>query len=282
MDAREVVIEIENLWHTYPNGYTALKGLNLKISRGEFIAIIGANGSGKTTLIKHLNGLLKPSKGRVVVFGMDTRTTSVAKLAQHVGIVFQNPLNQFFEEDVEKEVIFALKNFKANPDSNKVSEILKDLGIEHLRYSSPFEASLGEQRRIALASVLVYEPDVIVLDEPTAGLDYGSKMNLLKILKKLLAKGKTVLVVSHDMEFLAKAPLTRVIILNNGELIFDGSPREAFYNISLLSSSKLIPPQIPALIIGIGFEKYTTPLNEEEAYELIRPLVKKVLVDGYR
>ncbi|RLE77289.1 MAG: ABC transporter ATP-binding protein [Thermoprotei archaeon] len=276
------IIKIENLWYTYSNGYTALKGINLKIYRREFIAIVGANGSGKTTLIKHLNGLLKPSKGRVIVFGMDTRTTSVARLARHVGVVFQNPLNQFFEETVEKEVAFALKNFGKKSDSNKISDILKNLGIEHLRYNSPFEASLGEQRRIALASVLIYEPDVIVLDEPTAGLDYKAKINLLKILKELLAKDKTVLVVSHDIEFLAKAPLTRIIVLNSGNLVFDGLPIEAFYNIPLMYSSKLIPPQIPALIIGLNLQKYATPLNEEEAYETFRFLIKKVLIDGHR
>ena len=277
--ANHEIIKVENLWYTYLNGYTALKGINIEINSKEFIAVVGANGSGKTTLIKHFNGLLKPTEGRVTVYGMDTRTTSVAELSRYVGVVFQNPLNQFFEETVEDEVAFALKNFKGNVDSEEVARILRELGIEHLRRKSPFEASLGEQKRITLASVLVYEPDFIVLDEPTVGLDYKSKMRLLKILTELYGRGKIILVVSHDIEFLAKAPLTRIIILNNGNLVFDGFPREAFYNLPLLYSSRLVPPQIPDLIIRLNLEKHFKPLNDEEAYEIVKSLVKEALVD---
>lgn len=269
----EEAIVAENVWYKYPNGYTALRGVSLRINQGDAVAIVGANGSGKTTLIKHFNGLLKPSRGRVLVLGTDTRSASVAKLARWVGIVFQNPLNQFFRDSVEAEVSFALENFTGKVDPEKICSVLRELGIEHLRHKSPFEISLGEQRRVALASVLVYEPEILILDEPTAGLDYNSKMKLLSILKRLHEKGRTLIVVSHDIEFLARMPLNRVVVLSDGRVVFDGSPREAFYNVPLLLSSRLVPPQIPELIIRLGLERLFNPLSEDEAYDFLRSLI---------
>jgi len=269
----EEVIVAENVWYRYPNGYTALRGVNLRINRGDAVAIVGANGSGKTTLIKHFNGLLKPSQGRVLVLDTDTRSASVAKLARWVGIVFQNPLNQFFRDSVEAEVAFALENFTGEVDPEKICSVLRELGIEHLRRKSPFEISLGEQRRVALASVLVYEPEILILDEPTAGLDYNSKMKLLSILKRLHEKGRTLIVVSHDIEFLARMLLNRVVVLSDGRVVFDGSPKEAFYNVLLLLSSRLVPPQIPELVIRLGLEHLFNPLSEDEAYDFLRSLI---------
>ena len=273
MRGGEEVIVAENVWYRYPNGYTALRGVNLRINRGDAVAIVGANGSGKTTLIKHFNGLLKPSQGRVLVLDTDTRSASVAKLARWVGIVFQNPLNQFFRDSVEAEVAFALENFTGEVDPEKICSVLRELGIEHLRRKSPFEISLGEQRRVALASVLVYEPEILILDEPTAGLDYNSKMKLLSILKRLHEKGRTLIVVSHDIEFLARMLLNRVVVLSDGRVVFDGSPKEAFYNVLLLLSSRLVPPQIPELVIRLGLEHLFNPLSEDEAYDFLRSLI---------
>jgi len=270
----ETLIEIHNLWYTYPNGIVALRGINTRIKEREFIAVVGANGSGKTTLIKHLNGLLKPTKGVVRVKGYDTRDKSVAELARYVGIVFQNPLNQFFEETVEKEVLFALKNIKREINKEFVEKTLRSLGIYHLLKKSPYEASLGEQKRIALASIIIYQPDVIALDEPTVGLDYASKLNLLKILIDLYQKSKTIIIVSHDVEFLARTPLSRIIILNDGKLIYDGNPRDAFYNIRILEEARLVPPQIPHLMIRLKLNDDMKPLNEEEAYAYLKNLKK--------
>jgi len=267
------VIVAKDVWYKYPNGHTALRGVSLRIAQGDAVAIVGANGSGKTTLIKHFNGLLKPSRGKVLVLGKDTRNASVAELARRVGIVFQNPLNQFFRDSVEAEVAFALENFMGKVDPERIRSVLGELGIEHLRRKSPFEISLGEQRRVALASVLVYEPEILVLDEPTAGLDYNSKMKLLGILKRLHEEGRTLIVASHDIEFLARMPLNRVVVLGNGRVVFDGSPKEAFYNVPLLLSSRLVPPQMPELIIRLGLERLFNPLSEDEAYDLLRSLI---------
>ena len=258
------VIIIDDLWYKYPNGEYILKGINLKIYEGEFIAIVGANGAGKTTLIKHFNGLLKPSKGRVIVLGMDTREHSTAELARYVGIVFQNPLHQFFEEIIEKEIMFTAMNMKVGDIDQRVKEVLKELRIYHLRNRSPHEVSVGEQRRVAIASVLVYEPKIIVLDEPTAGLDYRLKKELLDIIvDKMLRKGKTVIMVSHDIEFLARAPLSRIVVMEKGKIALDASPREILYKISKLYTVEYTQSQVLELaaLLGVKINAYSRYLT---------------------
>ena len=266
----EPAILVENLWYKYPNGRIALRDINLKIFRGEFVAIIGANGAGKTTLIKHFNGLLKPWRGRVLVFGRDTRSSTVAELAKNVGIVFQNPLHQFFEKTVLNEVLFTLSNFGCRDCTDRALEILRVFGLEDLANKSPYELSVGEQRRLAIASILVYEPPIIVLDEPTAGIDYSLKLELLKMLTDIARRGKTVIVVSHDIEFLALAPITRVIVMSNGSVIADSSPREVFYNTEVLENSYITPPQIVQLVKQLGLEKCSRPLNSYEFADYLK------------
>jgi len=263
-------IFIEDLWYKYPDGRIALRGVNLEIFRGEFIAIIGANGAGKTTLIKHFNGLLKPWRGRVLVFGKDTKFSTVAELARNVGIVFQNPLHQFFEKTVLREVLFTLNNFGYKNCIDRALEVLKIFGLEDYAERSPYELSIGEQRRLAIASIVAYEPPIIVLDEPTAGIDYSLKLELLKILTKIIEKKKTVIIVSHDVEFLALAPLTRIVVMANGEVIASGSPREVFYNVDILKDSHIIPPQIVELVKLLGLERSIRSLNSYEFAEYLK------------
>ena len=264
------VIFIEDLWYKYPDGRIALRGVNLEIFRGEFIAIIGANGAGKTTLIKHFNGLLKPWRGRVLVLGKDTKFNTVAELARNVGIVFQNPLHQFFEKTVLREVLFTLNNFGCKNCIDRALEVLKIFGLEDYAERSPYELSIGEQRRLAIASIVAYEPPIIVLDEPTAGIDYSLKLELLKILTKIIEKKKTVIIVSHDVEFLALAPLTRIVVMANGEVIASGSPREVFYNVDILKDSHIIPPQIVELVKLLGLERSIRSLNSYEFAEYLK------------
>ena len=269
-EKRREVIVIDNLWHVYSSGKEALKNVNLRVREGDFIAIIGANGAGKTTLIKHLNGLLKPTRGRVVVYGIDTRKASVAELSRHVGIVFQNPLHQFFAETVLEEAAFAAKIRGIDDAYEKATKILKVLGLGHLLKRSPYELSAGEQRRLAIASILVYEPPVIVLDEPTAGLDPGLKIDLLGILTKLVREGKTVIITTHDIEFLAKAPVDRVVVMNEGRVLAEGSLREIFYDTEVLKSSRITPPQIVQLIKALSVENGIVPLNVDELIHTIK------------
>lgn len=265
----EEAIVVEDLWYMYSSGREALRGINLEVRRGDFIAIVGANGAGKTTLIKHFNGLLKPSRGRVLVFSKDTRKYSVAELAKHVGIVFQNPLHQFFEESALREVMFTLKSMGFGNDEGRAMSILKSLNLHSLADKSPYELSVGEQRRLAIASVLVYEPEVIVLDEPTAGIDYSLKMELLKILLSLLEKGKTVVMTTHDVEFLVHAPVNKVVLMNDGEVVAQGNPREILYNAQLLAKARVTLPQIPELVSMAGAGSYMRPLNAEELASII-------------
>lgn len=246
-----------------------LKGVSLRIGRGLVTAIIGPNGAGKTTLIKHFNGLLKPSRGRVIVLGMDTRRYSVAELSRVVGIVFQDPLQQFFNPTVEDEVAFAAKNMGLPDIQNRINRVLKLMGIYDLKDRSPHELSAGEQRKVAIASILIYEPEIIVLDEPTAGLDYKSKLDILKIINMLKSMGKTIIIVSHDIEFLAKIPLDQVIVMDSGRIVDKGDPRDILYNRTILERVGLIQPQIPELITYIGVHDKARPLNEDELLGMI-------------
>ena len=167
------VIEVRELWYKYPNGNLALRNINLDIFKGERVVIVGENGAGKTTLIKHFIGLLKPYKGYVKVLDKDTRKCSVAELSRYVGIVFQNPMHQFFNESVWDEVAFSLKirGFSEDEIKVRVKNILDELGLSRYAQKSPFSLSGGEMRRLALATVLVYDPEVVIFDEPTVGLD---------------------------------------------------------------------------------------------------------------
>ncbi|MEM1678348.1 MAG: ABC transporter ATP-binding protein [Ignisphaera sp.] len=263
------IISARNLWYTYASGRIALKGVDIDVYRGEFIAIVGANGSGKTTLVKHFNGILKPSKGSVKVFGRDTSSYSVAELAKYIGVVFQNPLHQFFKETVLEEIMFSARNMGISNAEEKALAILRYFNLSHLADRSPYEISVGEQRRLAIASVLVYDPEAVVLDEATAGIDFSLKMELLKILTDLIKRGKTVILTTHDIEFLSYAPLDRIIVLSDGMVLAQGTPSEILYNDALLARARVAPPQIPMLVKLAGLDGCIRPLNEGELYTML-------------
>jgi len=242
------IIRVENVHYRYPSGIEALKGVSLEIYPGEFIAIMGENGSGKTTLIKHFNGVLKPSKGHVVVKGIDTRETSVAELSKIVGIVFQNPDHQLFAENVLEEIAFPLKNFGFSEDfiKRRVEWALKIMDLEKYSNKSPYMLSIGERKRLTIAAVLAYDPEVIVLDEPTAGQDYLQKEKISEIMNLLRLAGKTVVVVTHDVEFVVEH-IDRVILMSNGHIIADGKTPEILSRIELIRKTRILPPQITRL-----------------------------------
>ncbi|RLE61558.1 MAG: ABC transporter ATP-binding protein [Thermoprotei archaeon] len=242
------IIRVENVHYRYPSGIEALKGVSLEIYPGEFIAIMGENGSGKTTLIKHFNGVLKPSKGHVVVKGIDTGETSVAELSKIVGIVFQNPDHQLFAENVLEEIAFPLKNFGFSEDfiKRRVEWALKIMDLEKYSNKSPYMLSIGERKRLTIAAVLAYDPEVIVLDEPTAGQDYLQKEKISEIMNLLRLAGKTVVVVTHDVEFVVEH-IDRVILMSNGHIIADGKTPEILSRIELIRKTRILPPQITRL-----------------------------------
>jgi len=236
------VITIEKLWFAYPDTITALRDISLTINEGEFIAVMGRNASGKTTLVKHLNGLLQPTKGRVTINGIDTKDNSVADLSQQVGYVFQNPNDHLFADTVEEEIAFSLKNqgMEQSKVTQAVEQMLARFALTQYRHCYPRYLSGGERQRLALASVLVTQPKIVVLDEPTRGMDYRLKKELTDFLHDYRKQGNTVIMVTHDVETVAECA-DRVIMLSEGRVVVDGSKRE------VLSKALLFSPQINRL-----------------------------------
>lgn len=246
------MIEVENVHFVYPNGVEALKGVSLTIRDGEFVAIMGQNGAGKTTLIKHFNGLLKPTKGFVRVDGVETTKTSVAALARNVGFVFQNPDHQLFSETVEEEIAFALRNFGFEPEviEKRISWALNLLGLEQYRKTSPFLLSGGERKRVALASVLAWDPQTLVLDEPTIGQDYQQKEKLRQFIVQMQTQGKTVVIVTHDVEFVAECN-PRVVLMKDGKIVADGEGKAILTDPEVLAQSSVVLPQITQIFMRL-------------------------------
>jgi len=267
------VIEVNEVFYTYPSGVTALRGVSLRVDKGEFVAIMGENGAGKTTLIKHFNGLLKPTDGSVTIDGIDTREKSVAELSRKVGLVFQNPDHQLFCETVEDEIAFALINFGYDPETVKrrTAWALNLLDLKRYRRSSPFMLSGGERKRVALASVLAWNPECIVLDEPTIGQDQMQKDRLRELIIQLNTQGKTVVIVSHDIEFVADcAP--RVVLMSRGKIISDGPASMVLTEPEKILAASLVRPQITQLFQSLS--DLGLPGNIIDLYEGERLLVE--------
>jgi energy-coupling factor transporter ATP-binding protein EcfA2 len=231
----------------------ALKGVDLTIEEGEFIAIMGQNGAGKTTLVKHFNGLLKPTAGRVLISGVDTTKVSVATLSRNVGFVFQNPDNQLFSETVEQEIAFALRNFNFEKEiiEDRITWALNLLGLTQYRTTSPFLLSGGERKRVALASVLAWDPAMLILDEPTIGQDYEQKEKLRQFIMQMNTQKKTVIVVTHDVEFVAECN-PRVLLMCEGKIIADGEARNVLTNQEILTQASIVPPQIAQIFLQLS------------------------------
>jgi energy-coupling factor transport system ATP-binding protein len=247
------VLEVKDLHYTYSTGLEALKGINLTINDGEFLAVMGQNGAGKTTLVKHFNGLLKPTMGEVLVDGVSTRDVSVAKLARNVGFVFQNPDHQLFSETVEDEIAFALKNFGFEEAviEKQVDWALNLLDVTQYRKTSPFMLSGGERKRVALASILAWDPQMIILDEPTIGQDYQQKEKLQQFIMQLNAQKKTVVVVTHDVEFVAECN-PRVILMSQGKILVDGVAEQILTDPKLLAQASIVPPQVTQIFLELA------------------------------
>lgn len=260
------MIEVQDLHFTYPSGVEALKGVSLTIQNGEFAAIMGENGAGKTTLVKHFNGLLKPIKGKVLIDSVETTKVSVAALARKVGFVFQNPDHQLFSETVEEEIAFALKNFGFTSEiiEKRVTWALNLLGLAQYRKTSPFMLSGGERKRVALASVLAWDPEILILDEPTIGQDYQQKEKLRQFILQMKEQGKTVVIVTHDVEFVAECN-PRVLLMHSGKIVADGEAREVLTTPETLTQASIVPPQIAQIFIqlsDLGFPKEVIDVYE--------------------
>ena len=265
------MIEVTSLSYTYPNGITALHDISLTIDEGEFIAIMGENGAGKTTLIKHFNGLLKPSEGHVIIDGVDTKDVSVAALAKKVGLVFQNADHQLFSETVKEDISFGLSNFGyPRPRINKrVRSMMKLLDLERYQNVSPFSLSGGEKKRVALASVLAWDPQYLVLDEPTIGQDALQKERLKNFILQLKTRGKSVIIVTHDIEFVAECH-PRVIVISKGKVLADDTAEKIFSNKKIVQQGSLVMPQIALLLRALKYPFSQDVIDIHSVYPLIK------------
>jgi energy-coupling factor transport system ATP-binding protein len=268
------LIEIQSLHHTYPSGVEALRGIDVAIHAQEFVAIMGQNGSGKTTFVKHLNGLLKPTKGKVYVKGENSTKKRVSELARDVGYVFQNPDHQIFCETVEAEVSFGPNNLGLEEAHvmRRVQEALAAVGLLEYRDVNPKQLSKGQRQRLAVASVLSMNPSILIVDEPTTGQDYRDSIEMLNLVKRLNDDGCTILFITHDMQLIAKYA-QRVIVFHDGKILLHKSTREAFSETEILKQTFLSPPSITLLAQRFNTLYPDTVLTVEEMLDKTMDIV---------
>ena len=239
------LIMVHDVDYVYSNGTIALKQVSLNIKKGEFIAIMGQNGAGKTTLIRTFNGLIRPTKGSIFLEGENIDSKTIATISKKVGVIFQNPMHQLFSNTLEDEIKFSLKSLNLDKEEIqiKVDQILKEFDLEKYRKRSPFNLSGGESKKLATASILCRDPDVLVFDEPTLGQDAKEINFFLGLIKSELERGKTIIMVTHNIEFTVEH-VPRIILMSGGQIIADGPTQSIFTNEFLISKSSLIMPQI--------------------------------------
>ena len=281
-------LELKNLTHTYSAGSafqaTAIKDVSLTIEDGEFICVLGHTGSGKSTLVQHLNGLLKPTSGQVLIDGEDLNGEGVNRrsIRQKVGLVFQYPEYQLFEETVAKDIAFGPKNLGLSADEidRCVRSAMEAVHLDYDKYAerSPFELSGGQMRRVAIAGVLAMEPKVLILDEPTAGLDPRGRDRILNMIRDLHARGGvTVVMVSHSMEDAARLA-TRLVVMSRGQLVATGTPREIFSQVEMMERIGLGVPEaarLAALLRARGVNLPADLYTPDELREHILALWKE-------
>jgi energy-coupling factor transport system ATP-binding protein len=261
-------VSCERVSFSYPgSGRPALSGVSLDLRQGEYVGVVGPNGGGKSTLVRLLNGLLKPDSGRVLVSGRDPATEPF-EVRKHLGVLFQNPENGLVAPFVEDDVAFGLENLGVPREEmrERVARAIRTVGLEGFERREPHTLSGGEKQRVALAGLLVAEPEILVLDEPTSMLDSAGRMEVLEYLHALQSE-KTVLHVTHHLEELTGAD--RIYVLNGGELVADETPERFFSNAELLRENRLVLPVVPRLALGLGFPPAKLRTPEELAQAIL-------------
>lgn len=278
-------IKVENVSYSYfpkdPKVKKALKNVSLEIKTGSFTGIVGHTGSGKSTLIQMFNALLVPTEGQINVDGIIVNNKSkkmknLRQLRKHVGVVFQFPEYQLFDETIEKDVSFGLKNFGVKNEEalEKARKTLLDLGLNETYFTrSPFDLSGGEKRKVALAGILCLDSDVLVLDEPTAGLDPKSAREVMELVSRLHENGKTIIVITHDMNLLFRF-CDHAIVLKEGEVAFDGDPSDLFLN--QRSDLSIETPQVYKFIEVLKERGLEVPKEEARPFERLIAYLAKV------
>ena len=278
------LILINNIGYSYPNGTEALKNVSLNISKGELIGIMGSNGAGKTTLIRTLNGLIRPSKGRIFIKGESIKTKTIATLAKDVGLIFQNPLHQLFSSTIEEEIRFSLKNLDVSKEElqDRLNKIIKLFNLEKYRDRSPLNLSGGEAKKLAIASIICRYPDILVFDEPTLGQDAKEIEFFINFLKSEMKYDKTIIIITHNIEF-ALEHIPRTILMAEGNIIADGPTNEILNNESLIKKTHLILPQIRKFVIElqkIGIQCPSDIHSKEKMVEFLSKYIKSNIKGG--
>jgi ABC-type cobalt transport system, ATPase component len=281
-------IKIENLTHIYMKGSPfekkALNNVSITINEGEFVALIGHTGSGKSTLIQHINGLLKPDSGKIIIDDTDIteKRINLSFIRKKVGLVFQYPEYQLFEETIEKDIAFGPKNLGLSDDeiNRRVKRAMAMVGLDYEKYKdkSPFELSGGQKRRVAIAGVVAMEPKILILDEPTAGLDPKGRDDIFGKIKDLYKEyNMTIILVSHSMEDVAKLA-DRILVMHKGKCILDGTPSSVFKEADTLESVGLGVPQVTYLVKSLrdkGFDISEDIFTVEQAKKEILKILNR-------
>lgn len=250
------ILETQDLRFAYPSGTEALKGVALSVEEGEVVAVVGQNGSGKTTLVRHFNGLLKPTSGAVRVAGEDTKDKTVGELSKTVGYVFQNPNHQIFCKSVMEELEVGPNNFGMSEEEKRASiqRAIELLDLTPMLEEHPLMLDYTSKKILTIASVLTFRPKVFIMDEPTGGLDEGGRALLRRTIRTLREAGHTVLMISHDMDFVAET-MDRVIVMTGGRVIQDTAVVDCFRDEKVMAQAWIEPPQITQLgyrLLGRG------------------------------
>lgn len=255
-------VKLENVTFSYPNGYRAVENVNLEIKTGECVAIIGQNGAGKTTTVKMMNGLNKPTEGNVFIGSMNTRDHTTAEISRTVGYVFQNPDDQIFHSTVEAEIRYSPHAFKLpqEEEDRLVKKALEMTGLEEHKEKSPFDLPLSMRKFVTIAAVIAMNTDVLVFDEPTAGQDLQGNAVLSDILKQLQRDNKTIITISHDMEFVA-SNFRRVIVMADKHVISTGTPEEILWDDDVLEKARLKQPYAARVLKALDVSGQSTTID---------------------
>ncbi len=256
-------IQIRDVSYTYPNGFMAVKRVSTNIEKGEKLAIVGQNGAGKTTTVKMMNGLLRPSKGDIFIDGLNTKGYTTAQISKRVGYVFQNPDDQIFHSDVYSEIAYGPKKKGLSEEeiSNRVEKVAKLAGIDRYLDENPYNLPFSTRKFVTIACVLAMDVDVVILDEPTAGQDYVGMAQITKLINYLQKNNKTVITITHDMEFVVNN-FERVIVMANKQIIADKNKRDVFWDFNVIEQSSIKQPYISELANSMSFESKILTIDE--------------------
>ncbi|MDD3140629.1 MAG: ABC transporter ATP-binding protein [Lachnospiraceae bacterium] len=254
---------MKNVSFSYPNGFLAVDDVSMEIKSGENVAIVGQNGAGKTTTVKMMNGLFRATKGEILVGDMDTKKYTTAEISRMVGYVFQNPDDQIFHSTVESEIRFGPKILKLDveEEDRRVEEALKLTGMDVYKEENPYNLPLSIRKFVTIAAVIAMGTDILIFDEPTAGQDVGGNKRLSHILQYLHEQGKTVITISHDMEFVA-SNFKRVIVMAKKKIVRSGSPKEIFWDFETLEYAMLKQPYVSRVCKILGLEDNIIDIDE--------------------